>query len=57
MDSTSSTGDIFPPPLASSRSGGLKTALLGSVVADLIPPPLSFGGRRGPLMKALDSED
>lgn len=39
MDSTSSTGDIFPPPLASSRSGGLKTALLGSVVADLIPPP------------------
>ena len=39
MDSTSSTGDIFPPPLASSRSGGLKTALLGNVVADLIPPP------------------
>ena len=23
MDSTSSTGDIFPPPLASSRSGTL----------------------------------
>jgi len=27
MDSTSSTGDIFPPPLASSRSGQLATHL------------------------------
>lgn len=27
MDSTSSTGDIFPPPLASSRSGQLTTHL------------------------------